>query len=402
MLHAFNYREVQTPTFEDLELFEKKAGAGIREEIYDFKDKGGRDLCLRPELTLPVMRFYFNSELKMQPKPLRLFYFGPCYRYDRPQEGRFREFWQMGVEVIGDETPEGHAEVLWLALSFFRTAGLKHIVLRVGHLWILRSLIEAMLGIKVGDQGPLMRLIDKKDLEGIKQHLAGRVEPGVAENFLTFFDFTDLAKARQAFSGNPQTQGAYDHLAQVFQRLRDFGADAASVRFDPTIARGLEYYTGLVFELDCPDLGAQKQLLGGGQYDLSQVFDAAPVPTIGFGLGFDRTLFALERTGVASTVQDPVDALVVALSSAAVPAAQRLANELREWDLCIDLDLSGRGAKKSLARASTLGARAAVLLGDREIDKGTATVKNLTSGEQVEVKVSEVRSRLQPWLRVTA
>lgn len=398
VLHAFNFREVQTPTFEELELFEKKAGAGVRDEIYEFKDKSGRELCLRPELTLPVMRFYFGSQLKVEPKPLRLFYFGPCYRYDRPQAGRYREFWQVGVELVGDASPEAHAELLWLALQVFEASGLSKIVLRVGHLAILRSLIESMLGVLPTDQGPLMRLIDKKDLEGIKAHLAGRTDAKRVEEFLSFFELGDLEAAKKAFPGSPRTQEAYDQLARVMARLDGFGADATKLRFDPTIARGLEYYTGLVFELDCPDLGAEKQLLGGGEYDLSAVFDATPEPTVGFALGFDRTLVALEKTGKLPEVRDRVDVLVAALSEKGTPAAQRIANALRELDLRVELDLSGRGPKRALQRGSAVKAKCAVLLGEREIDRGVAALKNLDTGEQVEVPTSEVAARLQPWV----
>src|SRR5688500_6220765 len=194
VLRTYHYSEVATPAVEELELFLAKSGPGIRDEIYDFKDKSGRELALRPELTAPTMRFYF-SNLKMEPKPLRLFYFGPCYRYDRPQAGRYREFWQLGIELLGDETPAAHAEVLRLALQLFEEAGLKNFVLRVGHLGILRALLE-QAGVKRPEQAPLMRFIDKKDLASLEKELVARGGETAASTILRFFELTKLEELR--------------------------------------------------------------------------------------------------------------------------------------------------------------------------------------------------------------
>jgi histidyl-tRNA synthetase len=413
VLRSFNFGEVQTPTFEELALFEAKAGEGIREEIYAFQDKGGRDLCLRPELTLPVMRFYFGSELKTQPKPLRLYYFGPCYRYDRPQAGRYREFWQLGAEVVGDASPAAHAELLWLALTLFREAGVTNLRLRVGHLGILRSILSRF-GVPREQVPALMRLIDKKDLEGIRAALAGAMDAAALENFLALFPLADRVWRDEEIYGASSVIGdpsfwrglldhngvaSADHLVRVVQHLGAFGADAATIGIDPMIARGLEYYNGLVFELDCPDLGAEKQLLGGGEYDLSGVFDAQPIATVGFGLGFDRTLVALERQGRVTEAADRVDALVAALSEPAVAAAQRVASNLRELDLRVELEASGRGPKRALQRATAVAARVAILVGERELERGVASLKNLDTGDQVEVALGELPSRVAAAVR---
>lgn len=396
VFHAFNYREVATPTFEELELFLAKSGPGIREEIYEFEDKSGRKLCLRPELTAPVMRFYFGH-LRSEPKPLRLFYVGPCYRYDRPQAGRYREFWQVGCELVGDDSPEAHAELLHLALRLFEEAGVARYQLRLGHLGILRSLLAGQ-GVAPAEQGPLMRLIDKKDLGGLEEALRQRVGAPKAAEFLRFFE-ARLAAELRPFATAPSAGEALAHLERVLAVLQGFGADPAKIQIDPTIARGLEYYTGFVFELDAPDLGAEKQLLGGGAYDLSGVFGESPVAAVGFALGFDRTLVALEKVGTAMAAGEAVDALVAALAPAGVPAAQRMANRLRELDLCVELDLSAKGAKRALSRANQMGARAVVLLGEQEVADRRATVKDLASGEQVRVSEDAVAGQLAAWRR---
>lgn len=380
VLRTFRYREVQTPAFEELELFLAKSGPSIRDELYDFKDKSGRELCLRPELTAPVMRFYF-SEMTREPKPLRLFYIGPCYRYDRPQAGRYREFWQVGVEVIGDESPESHAELLWLALNLFRAAGLETLVFRVGHLGILRSVLADVGGIPLDQQAPLMRLIDKRELPELEA--AVRARGGAWDRLAPFFHAQTFEDLEALTMPGPAQEGV-GHLRALFKTLAGFGADLSKVRLDPMIARGLEYYTGLVFELDCPDLGAEKQLLGGGAYDLSGLFGAQPVATVGFALGFDRTLVALERTARLPPIEERVDALVAALADGARPAAQALANRLRNEGQVVELDLSGRPPKKALARADQIKARQAYLVGDRELARGVVTVKDLDTGDQQE------------------
>lgn len=382
VFRTYNYGEVQTPAFEEIELFLAKSGPGIKEEIYDFKDKGGRENALRPELTAPVMRYYF-SNLKMEPKPIRLFYFGPCYRYDRPQAGRYREFWQMGCELIGDDTPEAHGELLRLALALFEAAGLKNYQMRVGHLEILRSLLESC-GVPRADQAPLMRLIDKKDLPRLEEALGAKTDRSNIERLLRFFQLTRLEEIRP-LATEEKARSAFAHLERVFATLESLGADLGRVRVDPTIARGLEYYTGLVFELDAPDLGAEKQLLGGGAYDLSAVFEQPPVASVGFALGFDRTLVAMERTGVPAPEPEPVDCHIAALSAGAVAAARRAALRLRAAGLRVELESLPVAMKRILARASQLKARYAVFVGDKEAERGVFALKDLATGAQREV-----------------
>jgi len=163
--NSFGYGEVQTPMFEHLDLFTAKSGEGIIDEIYSFQDKGGRNLALRPELTAPVMRFYVEK-MQMEPKPLKLFYFGNCFRYDRPQKGRYREFMQAGCELIGTDTPEAQAELVAMAYKILVNAGLKDITLSIGNLNILSVLFEK-LGLSKENQKYLIPLIDKSQFEGV-------------------------------------------------------------------------------------------------------------------------------------------------------------------------------------------------------------------------------------------
>ncbi|MEA3136078.1 MAG: histidyl-tRNA synthetase, partial [Thermoplasmata archaeon] len=285
----FGYREVATPAFEELQLFTAKSGPGIVEELYDFKDKGDRHLTLRPELTAPAMRLYFQEHFN-DPKPIKWFYHGPCYRYDRPQAGRYREFWQFGCEQIGAGTPLAYAELLALADAVMREAGLKQRDFYVGHVKVLKAAVDTF-GFDQETRGKLMRAIDKGDRVEIKKlaDAKGGCEAALDRLFL-IMDAPTVAAARHAMLGDCAEELA--ELEAVLKHLAALGVKDAKLNLG--IARGLDYYTSIVFEMHCPVLGAQKQLLGGGGYDLSGVFGGTPVPTMGFGLGFDRTIVALE------------------------------------------------------------------------------------------------------------
>ena len=162
---SFGYKEIQTPTFETLELFTAKSGDLIIDEIYAFSDKGGRELALRPELTAPVIRFYVEK-MQMEPKPLKFFYFGNCFRYDRPQKGRYREFWQAGCEIVGTNTPEAYAELVAMAYTILKNVGLKNIKLNIGNLNIINSTFT-QLGLSKDDQKILLPLIDKSQFDDV-------------------------------------------------------------------------------------------------------------------------------------------------------------------------------------------------------------------------------------------
>lgn len=396
----YGYREVQTPTFEPLALFEEKSGPGVVKELYAFKDKADRDLCLRPELTAPVIRFYVN-ELTHEPKPLKVFYFGPCYRYEEPQEGRYREFWQFGLELIGPEGPAADAEAIAVALAALRAAGLRRFVLHVGHIGVLRALVGS-LDAPAEAKADLYRRIDKDDpslrdalaAAGAPQPLgdaiaaiAGHrrvVKPADASAVRRFFDDARAAVGRAM---TPGIEAALSGLAETARLLAAYGVE--EVELDLGVARGLDYYTGMVFELEAPDLGAQKQIGGGGAYTLAQLFGGEPVGTVGFGLGFDRILLALEKEGVVPPPAPPAEYYVVPVGEPARAPALHLAQRLREVGARVDVDLMGRGPGKAMQYASKLGIPKVVLLGEKELAAGTVTIKDMASGEQRNVPADE-------------
>jgi len=387
VFERFGYREVQTPTFEELDLFTAKSGEGIVAELYDFMDKAGRKMTLRPELTAPTMRMYFQ-EHAFDPKPVKWYYFGNCFRYDRPQAGRYREFWQFGCEQIGAGTPLAYAELIALVAALFDEVGLRQQEIRVGHVAILRALVDE-LGVEGETRGKTMRAIDKRDDEGLRALLRdeGSPDEAVARLFAAM-DAPDVEAAR-AVVGD---QAGFAELEATFRHLRSFGA---AVRLDLGIARGLDYYTSIVFEAHStdPEMGAERQLLGGGGYDLSAVFEANPTPTMGFGLGFDRLLVALGKEGHPPEPVGGPALYLGALSDAAVPVVVEAATALRRDGITVDMDLLGRKAGQIAKHADAIGAAHLVLVGERDIEAGKVRVKRLATGESDEVALD----RLKDW-----
>lgn len=369
----YGYGEIATPTIEHMELFTMKSGEEIIEETYEFEDKSGRHLALRPELTAPAMRFYVE-QLQMEPKPLKLYYFGPCYRYDRPQAGRYREFWQMGCELIGTDTPEGIAELVSLAYEALHEAGLQDIELRLGDLSLLRFLLD---DLDIERQSQVMRLIDKRDDDGLEETL-GATQADRLRSFLACRDMQDVA----SMVGEEQLT----RLQAVLDWLDVFDVPAT---LDTSIARGLDYYTGIVFEIDAPSLGAEKQICGGGEYSLVPLLGGAPVATAGFALGFDRILLALEEEDRAPQ-QEKRLVYVAPVSDAMRRHAARVAMQLRRQGNHVELDLKRRSMGKSLQHADRLGATTVVIVGDDEWERKAVVVKDMESGEQREVAVEEL------------
>lgn len=377
-MELFGFREVATPTFEHAELFTLRSGRGIIEDMYAFKDKGDRDLALRPELTAPVMRLYVE-ELMGAPKPLKLFYSGSCFRYEQPQKGRYREFWQFGAEILGAKRVEGEVELLALADACLRASGLERLVLRIGHVGVLRKLLEDA-GIPRERQAPLMPLIDKKDHDGLRAALEERgVDAGRIIGVLSSSGGREVL-ARVPGSG----------LEEVLDGLAEYGVKDYII--DPGIARGLDYYTGMVFEAEVPDLGAEKQVCGGGSYALAELLGAEPVTSTGFAIGFDRVLMALDAQG-ARFPAGRLDFYIVPMGPSERKTALRVLAALRRAGLSADIDLAGRNISRALRHASAVKASEAVLIGEEESKKGTLSVKNLATGEQREARLEELLRR---------
>ena len=387
----FGYGAIQTPIFETLELFTAKSGDSIIDELYAFSDKGGRELALRPELTAPVMRFYVEK-LQMQPKPLKLYYFGNCFRYDRPQKGRYREFMQAGCEIIGANTPEAHAELVTMAYSLLRNVGLKNIKLNIGNLNVINSLFTKM-GISKESQKQMLPLIDKSMFDDLASFLN---EIGIPDNdskkCIGILQTPEIKKIKEYFKDDSEVLDELVNMKNVLDLLRkSFKVD---FEIKLSIARGLDYYKGLVFEIEAPVLGAEKQLCGGGAYDLVSLFGGTNVPTAGFAIGFDRTILALE----AEEYKFPsagLDAYVIPISEDMIAESIKIAQNLRKEGILTDIDLLRRGVGKSLKYASSKNAKKVIILGPKELEKDSVTLRDMGTGNQELVKMKDIYSKIK-------
>jgi len=365
--YNWGYSEIITPTFEHLDLFTLKSGEGIEGELYNFMDKGGRAMTLRPELTAPVMRLYVN-ELQSFPKPLNLFYFENCFRYERPQKGRFREFWQFGVELIGSGKSDSDAEVIALADALFKAIGVTG-YMKIGNLGVIRTLLRELQPEIVSK---IMRLVDKKEYAGLEALIE---KIGVEDQLkLKLFKLIKLEgryilpQVREIIGNNPE-------LVAFEKTLKLLDAYGVDYFLDFGIARGLDYYTGMVFEVYAEGLGAQKQICGGGSYQLIQLFGGGDVPSTGFGIGFDRIM-------EICPLVNPASKKVVLISKPETHLeAIKFATELRKY-LPVYIDLMERNFKTQLSYANAINADYAIIVGEKELAAEKLTLKDMVSGKQ--------------------
>jgi len=376
----FGFREVATPIFEESELFVLKSGPNILNEIYAFKDKGDRDIALRPELTAPVMRMVVN-ELSNEPKPLKLFYFGQCFRYERPQSGRYREFFQFGAELVGTANPESDAEVIALASSMIKALGLKDYKLRIGHIGILRQRIVSA-GVPEGNIPEVLQKLDKKLYDEAEALLlTHKVSKQTCRDI---FELTETVGGTDVLEKVNDSSAAY--LKEVVGLLEAMGVSA---EIDMGVVRGLDYYTGMVFEAEAPALGAEKQICGGGSYSLTELFGGEKVFSTGFAIGFDRILLAMEKEGMEFK-RTPIDVYVIPVSESTRTQSFAIVSKLREENISADIDLMGRKMAKAMKHASTVGARYAVIVGEKELAEDSVTIRDMVSGDQKTVKIKDI------------
>ena len=375
----WGYSEIITPTFEHLDLFTLKSGEGIERELYNFLDKGGRAMTLRPELTAPVMRLYIN-ELQSFPKPLNLFYFENCFRYERPQKSRFREFWQFGVELIGSEKPDSDAEVIALAYALLKAVGVNG-YMKIGNLAVIRILLRELQPEIVSK---IMRLVDKKEYTGLEALIE---EIGVEDQLK--FNLFKLIKleGRYILPQVKEIVGDIPELVAFEKTLKLLDAYGVDYFLDFGISRGLDYYTGMVFEVYADGLGAQKQICGGGSYQLIQLFGGGDVPSTGFGIGFDIIM-------EICTLVNPIPKKIVLISKPETHLeAIKIATELRKY-MPVHIDLMERNFKTQLSFANTINANYVIIVGEKELGAGKLTLKDMVSGEQELLTLGEIIEKL--------
>jgi histidyl-tRNA synthetase len=389
---SFGYGEIQTPTFENLDLFTAKSGESIVNELYAFTDKGGRELALRPELTAPVIRCYVER-LQMEPKPLKLFYFGNCYRYDRPQKGRYREFQQAGCEVIGVETSEAAAELLALAYTLLKNVGLKNVRINIGNLTIISAIFKRLNLLK-DDQKILLPLIDKSQFDDLTVSLRDcGVSEKDAEKFISVLQTSEINEIRSFVADDPDAIKEISLMETILGLLKNaFHVTEYGIKL--SIVRGLDYYKGIVFEIDAPVLGAEKQLCGGGSYELISLFGGTEVPTSGFAVGFDRTILALEAEGFMFP-PSKLDVYIIPVNQDMICTSIEIAQQLRSQGFSVDFDQLRRGIGKSLKYADSKHVEKVIIVGPKELEKKTVTLRDMKIGNQEIVSIAEICAKLK-------
>jgi histidyl-tRNA synthetase len=383
----YGYSEVRTPIFEHTELFLRGVGDTtdiVEKEMYTFIDRGKRSITLRPENTASVVRAYLEENLYAGPQPVKLYYCGPMFRYDRPQAGRFRQFHQFGVEVFGSHDPAVDAEVMAMAMDFYGRLGLRN----------LKLLINSV-GCPECRPGLRQELQDyfRPKLENLCHNCRERFN----KNPLRILDCKEN-KCAEAGEGAPVIldclcQDCREHFEEVKRHL-----DLLDISYivDRRLVRGLDYYTHTAFEITAEDIGAQSSIGGGGRYNgLVEICGGPPVPGIGFALGIERILLAMERQGIKLPGFARPDVFVVTAGAPAADAAFRMLFQLRYGGIPADKDYLGRSLKAQMKYAGKTGVRYAVIIGEEEMKKGVVVVRDMRTGGQETIAAEQTIQYIQ-------
>lgn len=383
----FGYKEIRTPVFEHTELFKRGVGETtdiVQKEMYSFEDNGGRDITLKPEGTAPVVRSFIEHKLYADAQPTKLYYITPCFRYERPQAGRLRAFHQFGIEVFGTTSPSVDAEVIGVAMAFYQKLGITNLELRINSIGCpecrkkYNEILKAYLQEKLPnlcntckdryERNP-MRIIDCK-VESCKTQL------------------TDVPLMLDYLC---------DECKEDFESLKEHLALMnINYQVDPGIVRGLDYYTKTAFEIVSNEIGAQGTVCGGGRYDgLIQQLGGPATPGVGFGMGIERLLLTLENNHIDIPKPKGLDIFIATIGERGVKEAVKLLHSLRIAGIIADKDHMNRSLKAQFKYADKVNARYTIVIGDDEIDKDIVLLKNMETGEQTEVILSEIIKELK-------
>ena len=383
----YGYEEIRTPMFEATELFQRGVGQTtdiVKKEMYTFLDKGDRSMTLRPELTASVCRAYVENKLYGQPQPVKLYYMGPMFRYERPQSGRFRQFHQFGVEVLGADQPVVDAEVISLVWNLYQRLGL------------------TQLEVHVNSVGcPTCRAKHRAQLQEFlatrRNELCNDCQERFERNPLRILDCKNPS-CQELTTGAPTTRDTLcEDCSTHFERvLVLLGLAGVVYRVNPRLVRGLDYYTKTAFEVMVEEIGAQSAICGGGRYDgLVEEIGGPPTPGIGFAMGLERVLAALQVQNKLPEEKPGLFAMLIALGEKAQNEGFALLSVLRSQGLPVSMDLLGRSLKTQLKAANRQGAQFALILGEEELEQNVLLLRDLTLGEQIEVPLGEVVEELK-------
>ncbi len=382
LARRYGYREIRTPVVEHTEVFQRGVGAGtdiVEKEMYTFEDRGHRSLSLRAEGTAPVVRAFLEHSLGAAGLPVRVYYICPIFRYDRPQAGRYRQHTQFGAEIIGSPEPAADAEVLSLAVRALEALGLSHVELHLN---------------SVGDHVCRPRYVEALR-EYFRPHL-GELCADCRRRFeiapLRLLDCKKEHDQRIAGGAPRMLQYLCDPCRAHFDGVQaDLSVMGIAYRVDPSIVRGLDYYTRTAAEVFSGKIGAQNAMFGGGRYDgLAKQLGGRPTPGVGFGMGLERVMLVLEQEGVDVPREPAPDLFIATVRTGEVPRALALADRLRRAGLAVTVEVMARGLSAQMKQAVRLGAALVLLVGGDEIQRGTAVLREMATGQQEEIPLDRL------------
>lgn len=382
----YNYQEIRTPIFEYTELFQRGIGEVtdiVEKEMYTFTDKSGRSITLRPENTASVVRSFLENKIYGQPQPNKYFYLGPMFRYERPQAGRFRQFYQLGIEALGSNDPAIDAEVINLGLNLLKELGLTGLEVYINSIGCPECRAEY---IKVLQEYLMSR----------KGELCSDCQNRLNKNPLRVLDCKDKSCA-----GLLQTApkiidylciDCQDHFEKVKEYLTVVKVDFI---VEPMLVRGLDYYTHTAFEIKYNKLGAQDTIFAGGRYNgLAEEIGGRSIPGVGFALGLERLMLTIAEQGISLPVEEGIDLFIASIGEDAKKAAFTYVHSLRDAGFRAEIDYLARSVKSQLKTADRFKARFTIVLGEDELKKGTARIKNMETGEQAEICLTELVEKM--------
>ncbi len=378
---AYGFKEIRTPVFEHTELFARGVGQTtdvVQKEMYTFDTKGGESVTLRPEGTAGAARAMLEHGLVNDSLPIKASYFVSCYRYEKPQAGRLREFHQFGLECYGTQSPAADAELICAAQSIFDRLGIKQLRLEINSIGCPTCRAEYHKALK-------------EYFYGYKDELCETCNSRLEKNPMRILDCKSPVCSKIAQGAPKITDYLCDECKEHFASVQKY-LDAAGVEYtvNPTIVRGLDYYTKTVFEFVTDFIGAQGTVCGGGRYDgLIEELGGKHLPSLGFAMGIERLLMLMDKQGIEIPKPSTCDLYVAVMGESASLKSFEIIKAVRSCGLIAETDIVGRGLRAQMKYADKIGAKFSMVLGDNEIEQGKAVIKNMSSGEQTEIVLDD-------------
>jgi len=389
----YGFKEVITPHVEPLELLSAKSGEEIRQRMFIFKDLGERQVALRPEFTASVARLV-TTAMRNEPKPLRLFSVGTVYRYDEPQKGRYREFWQSNFELMGSARPEADAEVILVTNNIMASLGMQGYAFKLGHIGVIKGILTQD-GVDEKTQNTIFQRMDKKNYDEALQLIENQKTRSMLEGLIEIKgrDWQDtVTQIKNLAAEYPTAKAAAENLEEILKLITQ--STNITVNVDAAFARGLEYYTGMIYEIYIPEL--EIALGGGGRYDhLIEAFGGQPTPAVGFAIGIDRVAIALQEQKAVISEKGTKRVAVTAITDNQKGDALKIAQQLRAAGIAVEFEVMGRKMAKALEDADKRKVDFAVIVGERELKEGTVVLKNLADRTQCTVAISELADKIK-------